>query len=108
MLVKRSDAMRSCRCCLHLDDTMSVQHALALAVFLFVSPTYCGAFMSLVGRSSIPIGTTTFPNQLPEALLAANVGGLGVLLGKSSGVRSGYSAGHGAAPVDHAYTQDHV
>ncbi|CAM9572216.1 unnamed protein product [Discosporangium mesarthrocarpum] len=29
---------------------------------------------------SIPIGSTTFPNQLPQALLAANVGGLGVVL----------------------------
>ena len=34
--------------------------------------------------SSIPIGTTTFPNQLPEALLSANVGALGVLLGEPS------------------------
>lgn len=31
---------------------------------------------------SVPIGTTTFPNQLPEALLSANVGALGVLLGE--------------------------
>ena len=32
---------------------------------------------------SIPIGTTTFPNQLPEAILAANVGALGVVLGET-------------------------
>lgn len=36
----------------------------------------------VVGYGSFPIGTTTFPNQLPEALLAANVGALGVLLGE--------------------------
>eukprot|EP00752_Nemacystus_decipiens_P010420 g9287.t1 len=40
---------------------------------------------------SIPIGTTTFPNQLPEALLAANVGGLGVLLAVAIRLYSGWS-----------------
>lgn len=37
---------------------------------------------------SVPIGTTTFPNQLPEALLSANVGALGVLLGEPTAMRS--------------------
>ncbi|CAM9435343.1 unnamed protein product [Ectocarpus sp. 4 AP-2014] len=40
---------------------------------------------------SIPIGTTTFPNQLPEALLAANIGGLGVLLAVAIRLYSGWN-----------------
>lgn len=32
---------------------------------------------------SVPIATTTFPNQLPQALLAANVGALAVVLGET-------------------------
>lgn len=43
----------------------------------------CCPARSLSLACSIPIGTTTFPNQLLEALLAANVGALGVVLGKS-------------------------
>lgn len=50
-----------------------------------------GAVYAVAMAISIPIGTTTFPNQLLEALLAANVGALGVVLAVSIRLYSGWS-----------------
>lgn len=51
-----------------------------------VTATRSLVFCFVTEYFSVPIGTTTFPNQLPEALLSANVGALGVLLGEPSHV----------------------
>lgn len=82
MRLIRRDNEKRCRVSpenMHLFYT-----ALPLQCFVRPTPGF-GSSSSAILRGtvcSIPIGTTTFPNQLPEALLAANVGGLGVLLGK--------------------------